>query len=83
MSIIISNITKDHIPHGVNEYVVCINRKEICRFEHFRTHDGLASCLRDAADAVEDYDRDKEAQMDLEEVIEAMQKINSKKDTPG
>jgi len=37
---------------GINEYVVKINTKEICRFMHKR-EDGLSTCLRTAAIAVD------------------------------
>ncbi len=53
MSIIIHNITRDHVPNGLNQYELLINKKLICEFEHDRSHDGLAQCLRDAADAVD------------------------------
>lgn len=39
-------------PTGVRRYRVQINRKLICEFDHVR-EDGLAVCLRKAADAVE------------------------------
>lgn len=53
MSIIIHNITTSHKPTGINNYEVLINRKHICFFDHDRSFDGLAECLRDAADAVD------------------------------
>lgn len=52
--IAIINISPDEASlTGINKYRVQINRKVICEFEHNRTHDGLAQCLRDAADAVD------------------------------
>lgn len=51
--IAIINITPDAHLTGPNTYRVQINREVICEFEHNRTYDGLAQCLRDAADAVE------------------------------
>jgi len=38
---------------GIDDYEVRINRKLICKFKHYRKADGLAQCLRDAADAVD------------------------------
>ncbi len=53
MPIIINNISDDQSPVGVQDYELLINKKLICTFNHDRSHDGLAQCLRDAADAVE------------------------------
>ena len=51
MSIIITNISEgEGIP---DRYVVRVNQDLICYFDHTRTADGLAQCLRDAADAVD------------------------------
>ncbi len=38
---------------GLNKYEVRINDRVVTAFQHARRHDGLADCLRDAADAVE------------------------------
>lgn len=58
MSIIISNVSDDHVSNtGKNSYELKINRKLICTFEHDRQANGLAQCLRDAADAVEAKDK--------------------------
>lgn len=43
---------RDTPKKGVNQYEVRLNKRVIAKFEHCRT-DGLAQCLRDAADAVE------------------------------
>ena len=60
MSIIITNITDQDMPeNGLGRYVVRINHKVICKFEHERKINGLAQCLRDAANAVEES-REKE-----------------------
>ncbi len=56
MSIIIHNITTTHKPTGLNQYEVLINRKHICFFDHDRSFGGLAECLRDAANAVDEAD---------------------------
>ena len=54
MSIIIQNISPEGAPvTGPNRYRVRINQTVICEFEHDRQVNGLAQCLRDAADAVE------------------------------
>ena len=54
MSIIIQNISAESAPMtGPNRYRVRINQTVICEFEHYRQVNGLAQCLRDAADAVE------------------------------
>lgn len=52
MSIIITNITTN-TDVGPDRYIVRINEKEICQFLHERKLNGLAQCLRDAADAVD------------------------------
>jgi hypothetical protein len=52
--IAIVNISPKHTPaHGLNQYVLKIDRDVICHFQRVRTFDGLAQCLRAAADAVE------------------------------
>ncbi len=83
MSIIITNVTNDHVPVGENRYVCKINDKVICYFLHNRTYNGLAECLRDAADAVEAQGARQDEQTDIEELLEAMDKIESEKTTPG
>jgi len=53
MSIIIQNVSDERAAkYGVNNYIVRINKKVICEFTHDRRINGLAQCLRDAADAV-------------------------------
>ena len=56
MSIIITNISDDQMTTGVQNYVLRINKKVICYFKHNRSYNGLAECLRDAADAVDASD---------------------------
>jgi hypothetical protein len=51
--IAIVNVSPDAPVTGINQYEVRINRRVIAKFEHFRHLDGLAQCLRDAADAVD------------------------------
>tara|TARA_R110002153_G_scaffold111913_1_gene253724 strand:+ start:267 stop:518 length:252 start_codon:yes stop_codon:yes gene_type:complete len=64
MSIIISNISDEGTPiTGTNSYEVRINRDLICKFEHNRQHDGLAQCLRDAADAIDEHSEDKKVRL--------------------
>lgn len=53
MSIIITNVSKHDDLAGLNDYVVRINQREVGRFQHIRK-EGLAACLRRAADAVDD-----------------------------
>lgn len=55
MSVIITNISGHDGSSFISRYVVRINDKRIAEFEHFR-HEGLATCLRKAADAVEASD---------------------------
>ena len=58
----IVNVSPEDTPLvGVNKYEVRINDRVIATFEHFRTPDGAARCLRDAADAVQEA-RAKEAE---------------------
>ena len=51
MSIIIRNISTGE-PFGLQQYELRINRRVIVTFEHVR-EDGLATCLRQAAHAVD------------------------------
>lgn len=54
MAIIIQNISGDNFDYtGINHYQIRINQKVIAEFDHTRS-EGLAKCLRLAADAVED-----------------------------
>lgn len=61
MGILIHNIsgdgTPDYMPH---DYVLRVNSKVIVRFQHVRC-DGLAECLRAAADAVDAAGEGREA----------------------
>ena len=53
MSVVITNVSEHFDVEGLNQYIVRINNKPIiAEFEHVRS-DGLAVCLRKAADAVE------------------------------
>jgi len=49
--IYIKNISSNE---GINQYEIRINNQVICRFEHDKKASGLAQCLRDAADAIEE-----------------------------
>jgi len=60
MSIIITNISTHDDPVGLNQYVLRINRSQIVLFDHVRS-DGLAKCLRRAADAAEKAERERMA----------------------
>ena len=83
MSIIITNITEDHIPDGLNNYVVKINNRVICYFEHVRSYDGLARCLRDAADAVADAgERTNEKRIDIDDLAKVCGLIREYKELP-
>ena len=59
----IVNVTPEYKPEGVNQYEVRINRRVLARFEHERTPNGAAQCLRDAADAVENCPVDNQEEM--------------------
>ena len=54
--IAIINTAKNPLPTGIHEYRVQINYDLICMFKH-RREDGLAACLRRAADAVEKQEK--------------------------
>lgn len=75
MSIIIHNITEGHKPVGLNQYEVLINRKHICFFDHDRSFEGLAQCLRDAADAVEALGEREDGRLTSDEVDELVKKL--------
>lgn len=50
----ITNVSpKDSPVDGTHQYVVQVNGALITTFEHDRAFNGLAQCLRDAADAVD------------------------------
>lgn len=51
MGIFIQNISKKFSEKGIQEYVIKINNKEICKFKHKRS-DGLGVCLIKAGFAV-------------------------------
>jgi len=52
MAIIIRNVSNNVAPTGRQKYELRINYELICKFSHIR-EEGLATCLRKAADAVE------------------------------
>lgn len=56
MSVIITNIDKHPRETGPHEYVVKINSATVACFTHNR-EDGLATCLRRAANAVQRVQR--------------------------
>lgn len=59
MSITITNVSTHHDNVGVNTYDVRVNNYPvIARFDHVRS-EGLAECLRRAAEAVELAERDR------------------------
>jgi hypothetical protein len=58
MSVIITNVSKHDDVSGPNDYVLRVNHREIARFTHVRKL-GLAECLRRAAEAAENADRDR------------------------
>ncbi len=49
----IINVSTDSALTGDQDYELYINQSLICTFTHDRSSDGLAQCLRDAADAVD------------------------------
>ena len=48
----IVNVTKDD-HQEVDDYEVRVNRRVIAIFQHKRSYNGAAQCLRDAADALD------------------------------
>ncbi len=56
MAVVIQNVTEGERPDSEpHDYVVRINNQmPIARFQHIRD-EGLSTCLRKAADAVDDY----------------------------
>ena len=60
MMLAIVNITKDD-SQELDDYEIRINTRVIGTFQHKRVANGAAQCLRDAADALEKTQRDKEA----------------------
>ena len=49
----IVNVTREATKAGLNNYEVRVNDRVIATFEHDRSYGAAAQCLRDAADAVE------------------------------
>ena len=71
----IVNISDDSAPLvGANNYKLYINQNLICSFEHDRQHNGLAQCLRDAADAVE-LNRNRDNVLNIEKIMEIFSKL--------
>jgi hypothetical protein len=66
--IAIVNVTERPAETGPHDYEVRINRQVITRFQH-RREDGLAKCLRLAADAVDEA-REKEFVRFVEAMVE-------------
>jgi hypothetical protein len=56
MPIIIENITDVPTSQGSNQYRIRVNQKVIAEFSHMREQ-GIAECLRRAAEACEDPKR--------------------------
>jgi len=52
--IAIINVSKKYSKTNWQKYQVKINKKNICEFKH-KASDGLAICLKKAADAVSEY----------------------------
>lgn len=64
MPIIIQRIS-DKPSNGRDEYEVRVNKDVIAAFYHQRSVSGLAQCLRDAADAVDQQRLDDEIEFHL------------------
>lgn len=59
MSVVITNISESHgkeYGRGTQRYVLGINHLRFVEFEH-KFEDGLAACLRAAADAFEELEK--------------------------
>jgi hypothetical protein len=56
MSIVITNTGTVKTKDGIHEYILKINNDRICAFTHHRER-GLAACLREAADTVDETNR--------------------------
>jgi len=52
VSVIITNVSENDDLEGENDYILRINDRVIASFKHIRS-EGLAACLRRAADAAE------------------------------
>lgn len=66
MSVTINNVSERPSEAGINYYEVTIGPQVIATFAHIRA-DGLAACLRHAADAVERRERAKAAGIPVRE----------------
>ncbi len=66
--IAIINLGRNILPTGIHEYVVMINREEICRFKHTR-EEGLGQCLRRAAMAVDKVMTEKPTTLIIKEKV--------------
>lgn len=74
------NCQEPNDPGGERNYDLKINQQSIARFKHFR-RDGLAACLRKAAEAVEDAEKKEKEKLtafiesyETEVVLEALRK---------
>ena len=72
--IAIVNVSPEPAPFtGQNEYEVRINKRVITTFTHNRSINGLAQCLRDAADSVDAVER--ESAKDYQFVFTKIEKL--------
>jgi hypothetical protein len=60
----IVNVSDEDTPAvGINQYEVRINYRVIATFEHDRQYGNAAECLRDAADAVERCNKERQDEL--------------------
>lgn len=59
----IVNVTRNAQQIGPNKYEVRVNERVIATFEHDRGYGAAAQCLRDAADAIERCNAEKQERL--------------------
>lgn len=73
----IVNVTPDDSTHELDDYEIRINRRVIGTFQHKRAYNGAAQCLRDAADALDKQQVDRDAEL-RELLLHACYRMESK-----
>lgn len=72
----IVNVTKDRYA-GIDDYEIRVNQKVIGRFQHTRSYNGAAQCLRDAADALDASGEDRNIEL-LKSLLPVFERMKDK-----
>ena len=78
MLAIVNVSDKDAPDRGINKYELRINRRVMCEFEHDRGIGNLSQCLRDAADAFDNQQKDtKEQNLDPTHLLDMLLRMKN------